>query len=94
MASHPLTRELSDLVVRPGRFKAEYPAWRERCATELQHLSPADARALLEELQTLIQENRSLFEKESEEILGELVDQRQPQGQAAKARRYKDIGKL
>lgn len=92
--AHPLTQELLVLLGQPGDVKQNFAQWRERCEQALAEMPDDEARAFLESLQPLLQENRALFEQESQSLLDDLVQgQASPKGKAA-AKHYKDMGKL
>lgn len=94
MAQHSLVTQLQTILEQPDRLSVTLPAWQEELADALKNLSQARAEALLNEVQTVIQENRTLFEQESLSILNTLVQQPNAARTKAKAGRYKDVGKL
>lgn len=94
MAKHNLVTQLQTILGQPDRLAVTLPAWQKELAEALKTLSQARAEALLNEVQTVIQENRTLFEQESLAILNTLVQQPNAANTKAKAGRYKDVGKL
>ncbi len=94
MAKHSLVTQLHIILEQPDRLSVTLPAWQEELAEALKTLSQARAEALLNEVQAVIQENRTLFEQESLSILNTLVQQPNAARTKAKAGRYKDVGKL
>lgn len=94
MAQHILITRLQAILEQPDRLSVTLPAWQEEMAEALQALPQTRAEALLAEVQAVIQENRTLFEKESLSILNTLVQQPNAARTKAKAGRYKDVGKL
>lgn len=94
VAKHYLVIQLQNILEQPDRLSVTLPAWQEELAEALKTLSQARAEALLNEVQTVIQENRTLFEQESLSILNTLVQQPNAARTKAKAGRYKDVGKL
>ncbi|GGX50594.1 hypothetical protein GCM10007392_17200 [Saccharospirillum salsuginis] len=87
---------LIEILGRPEVFEQRFAAWRLECAAVLESLPAEEREALLSELQGLIEENRSLFEQESEALVRSLVGERKEHHKArsARARRYSDVGKM
>lgn len=94
MAKYSLTTQLQTIMEQPGRISVTLPAWQEELAEALKTLPKTRAEALLNEVQAVIRENRTLFEQESLSILNTLVQQPNAAQIKAKAGRYKDVGKL
>lgn len=94
MAKHRLVTQLESILEQPDRLAVTLPAWQEELAETLQTLPKSHAEALLIDVRTVIQENRSLFEQESLSILSTLVQQPNAARTKAKAGRYQDVGKL
>lgn len=94
MAQHTLVTRLHVILEQPDRLSLTLPAWQKEMADALQTLSQTQAEALLEEVQAVIQQNRTLFEQESLTILNTLVQQPNAARTKAIAGRYKDVGKL
>ncbi len=94
MVQHALVTRLQAILEQPDRLSVTLPAWQEKMVEALQALPQARAEALLNDVQTVIQENRTLFEQESLSILSTLVQQPNAARTKAKAGRYKDVGKL
>lgn len=91
---HSLVAQLQTILEQPDRLAVTLPAWQEELAEALKTLPKSRAEALLNEVQTVIHENRTLFEQESLSILNTLVQQPNAARTKAKAGRYKDVGKL
>jgi hypothetical protein len=94
VVKHSLETQLQTILEQPDRLAVTLPAWQEELADALQTLPKSRAEALLNEVQTVIHENRTLFEQESLSILNTLVQQPDAAHTKAKAGRYKDVGKL
>jgi hypothetical protein len=92
--THPLVDELLTLMGKPGDVQQHFEQWRERCEAALDEMTEADARAFLETLQPLLQENRALFERESKTLLATLVKGHDNPKRKAAAKQYTDTGKL
>ncbi|WP_028671869.1 hypothetical protein [Saccharospirillum impatiens] len=94
MAEQRLVKQLRTILEQPDRLYVTLPAWQEALAEALKTMPQSRAEALLNEVQAVIQKNRSLFEQESLSILDTLVKQPDAAQTRAKAGRYKDVGKL
>lgn len=94
MIEHTLVNQLQTILEQPDRLSVTLPAWQEELADALKNLPQNRAEALLNEVQTVIQENRTLFEEESLSILNTLIQQPNAARTKSKAGRYKDVGKL
>lgn len=94
MTKHRLVKQLQSMLEQPDRLSITLPVWREELAEALQTMPQPKAEALLNEVKTILDENRTLFEQESLTILRTLVQQPGAARTRAKAGRYKDVGKL
>lgn len=94
MKEHALVSQLQRILEKPDSLSVTLPNWQEALIESLQTMPRVQAEALLNEVQTVIQENRILFEQESLSILNTLVQQPNAARTKAKASRYKDVDKL
>lgn len=90
-----LLDDLDRLLMQPDRLTTTMPVWRDDVEAALPNLSREDASALLSEAQRRLDENRSLFENESQTLLNTLIDVhggRRPSEK--KVNQYRDIDQL
>lgn len=94
MASSPLIDDFLQLLAQRDTSQADLEQWQRRFQTHLGQLSRTDAERELREMQAIVQENKALFEAEAADILKALVPENKDRQQQARARHYRDIGKL
>lgn len=95
MTVQTLLSDLDRLLVQPDRLAASLPAWREDVEAALPDMTQEEATTLLSEAQRVLDENRSLFEKESHTLLSTLVEVHGGRKSAQKrANQYRDIDQL
>lgn len=94
MASDPLIEELLVLIGQPHNVKTRFADWRQRCANHLHSLPPAQRSIWMGRIQTILAENRTLFEQESQDIFDTLVKTPPSPQKAAQAKKYRSVRDL
>ena len=94
MPQHTIVEEFKHLLTRPDQFAADREAWQRRCEAVLAELPADEAETVVRELQSLVADNRALFEQENQDILERLNQGRNRTQDGTMARRYRDVGKL
>ena len=93
MTSQELIDELNRLIQNPAQLNQSLEAWQRACNEHLSQLPEPEASQLVGALQTIIRENRLLFERENAALMEQLAEP-SAKSRQAKAKKYSDVDRL
>lgn len=91
---HPLIEQLIALMSQRDNLAEAFEGWRQQCADELSTLPEQKRQDLIQQLQSVLAENRQLFQQEREHLINELVHTPPSPRKAAQAKNYRSVRDL